>query len=95
MSNVIVEYSDFSKENSQIEKITFELLTNVNLEIKQITSGEGEEETKSLTITMTTEDNENQETTLVSGTLDNESINALIRSLLIFRNQLSSSSSQE
>ena len=35
MSNVLVEYSDFSKENTYVEKITFDLLPNVTLILYQ------------------------------------------------------------
>ena len=35
MNNVIVEYNDFSKDNSNVEKITFDLLPNVSLTFMQ------------------------------------------------------------
>lgn len=85
MSNVSVEYSDFSKENTYVEKITFDLLPNVTLILYQETTGDGAEAVSTLSISMT--DKETEETA-ITGTLDDETINALIRSLSIFKGQM-------
>lgn len=85
MSNVLVEYSDFSKENTYVEKITFDLLPNVTLILYQETTGDADEAVSTLSISMT--DKETEETA-ITGTLDDETINALIRSLSIFKGQM-------
>lgn len=85
MSNVLVEYSDFSKENTYVEKITFDLLPNVTLILYQETTGDADEAVSTLSISMT--DKETEETA-ITGTLDDEIINALIRSLSIFKGQM-------
>ena len=85
MSNVLVEYSDFSKENTYVEKITFDLLPSVTLTLSQETTGDGDETVSTLSISMT--DKETEETA-ITGTLDDEIINALIRSLSIFKGQM-------
>lgn len=85
MSNVLVEYSDFSKENTYVEKITFDLLPSVTLILYQETTGDDDEEVSTLSISMT--DKETEETA-ITGTLDDETINALIRSLSIFKGQI-------
>lgn len=85
MSNVLVEYSDFSKENTFVEKITFDLLPSVTLILSQETTGDGDETVSTLSISMT--DKETEETA-ITGTLDDEIINALIRSLSIFKGQM-------
>lgn len=85
MSNVLVEYSDFSKENTYVEKITFDLLPSVTLILSQETTGDGDETASTLSISMT--DKETEETA-ITGTLDDEIINALIRSLSIFKGQM-------
>lgn len=85
MSNVLVEYSDFSKENTYVEKITFDLLPSVTLILYQETTGDDDEEVSTLSISMT--DKETEETA-ITGTLDDETINALIRSLSIFKGQM-------
>lgn len=85
MSNVLVEYSDFSKENTYVEKITFDLLPSVTLILFQETTGDGDETVSTLSISMT--DKETEETA-ITGTLDDEIINALIRSLSIFKGQM-------
>lgn len=85
MSNVLVEYSDFSKENTHVEKITFDLLPNVTLILYQETTGDADEAVSTLSISMT--DKETEETA-ITGTLDDETINALIRSLSIFKGQM-------
>ena len=85
MSNVSVEYSDFSKENTYVEKITFDLLPNVTLILYQETTGDADEAVSTLSISMT--DKETEETA-ITGTLDDETINALIRSLSIFKGQM-------
>lgn len=84
MSNVLVEYSDFSKENTYVEKITFDLLPSVTLILYQETTDDGDEAVSTLSISMT--DKETEETA-ITGTLDDETINALIRSLSIFKYQ--------
>ncbi len=76
MGNVTVEYSDFAKEKSIVEKISFELIPNTTLELLQ-------ENESDLSMTMTSTDG-----TVLSGTLDLETIAALIRSLVIFKNQI-------
>lgn len=76
MGNVTVEYSDFAKEKSIVEKISFELIPNTTLELFQ-----GNESDLSMTMTST-------DGTVLSGTLDLETIAALIRSLVIFKNQI-------
>lgn len=101
MNNVIVEYNDFSKEKSSVEKITFDLLPNISLSLSQETA---ETETSSDTENTETENTENVESegvlaismvdkqtdeTEITGSLDKETLNALIRSLIIFRGQLS------
>lgn len=85
MSNVLVEYSDFSKENTYVEKITFDLLPSVTLILSQETTDDGDETVSTLSISMT--DKETEETA-ITGTLDDEIINALIRSLSIFKGQM-------
>ena len=85
MSNVLVEYSDFSKENTYVEKITFDLLPSVTLILSQETTGDGDETVSTLSISMT--DKETEETA-ITGTLGDEIINALIRSLSIFKGQM-------
>lgn len=76
MGNVTVEYSDFAKEKSIVEKISFKLIPNTTLELLQ-------ENESDLSMTMTSTDG-----TVLSGTLDLETIAALIRSLVIFKNQI-------
>ena len=85
MSNVLVEYSDFSKENTYVEKITFDLLPNVTLILYQETTGDADEAVNTLSISMT--DKETEETA-ITGTLDDETINALIRRVSIFKGQM-------
>ena len=94
MPNVIVDYNDFSKDNSNVEKIEFDLLPNTTLVLSQVHlqqetegEGEGDEPTGKLSITMIDKGTEEVE---ISGELDNETLNALIRSLNIFRNQINS-----
>lgn len=84
MSNVLVEYSDFSKENIYVEKISFDLLPSVTLILYQETIDDDDEAVSTLSISMT--DKETEETA-ITGTLDDETINALIRSLSIFKGQ--------
>lgn len=84
MSNVLVEYSDFSKENTYVEKISFDLLPSVTLILYQETIDDDDEAVSTLSISMT--DKETEETA-ITGTLDDETINALIRSLSIFKGQ--------
>lgn len=85
MSNVLVEYSDFSKENTYVEKISFDLLPSVTLILYQETIDDDDEAVSTLSISMT--DKETEETA-ITGTLDDETINALIRSLSIFKGQM-------
>lgn len=77
MSLVKVEYTDFSRDNSSVQKITFELLPNTILTLVQ---DEG-----NINLSMSDENTENVE---ISGVLDLESVNNLIRSLTIFKNQV-------
>jgi len=77
MSLVKVEYTDFSRDNSSVQKITFELLPNTILTLVQ---DEG-----NINLSMSDESTENVE---ISGVLDFESVNNLIRSLTIFKNQV-------
>jgi len=85
MSNVIVEYDDFSRDNSNVEKITFDLLPNTELNLIQSTSGEGSETVTKLSISMVNKGTEEVE---ITGDLDDATLNSLIRSLTIFRTQL-------
>lgn len=96
MNNVIVEYNDFSKDNSNVEKITFDLLPNVSLTFMQDASTEtdesGEAEKTDATtnegvLTITMVDKQTDETE-ITGSIDIETLNALIRSLIIFRGQI-------
>lgn len=91
MANVIVKYSDFSKDNSKVEKIILELLPNKILVLKlneQESIGESDAESvnEENDITLSMIDKETEEIE-ISGSLDKETINALIRSLNIFRSQ--------
>lgn len=95
MTNVIVEYNDFSKDNSNVEKITFDLLPNTELSLCQAepdanTDAE-ESETNQLSITMVNKGTEEVE---ITGNLDEDTLNALIRSLNIFRNQMQDGKNQ-
>lgn len=87
MTNVIVEYNDFSKDNSNVEKITFDLLPDTELSLCQVDLSDDESENTSyqLSITMTNTGTEEVE---ITGNLDEDTLNALIRSLNIFRNQM-------
>lgn len=87
MSNVLVEYSDFSKENTYVEKITFDLLPSVTLILYQETTGDGDGDEAASTLSISMTDKETEETA-ITGTLDDETINALIRSLSIFKGQM-------
>ena len=91
MANVIVKYSDFSKDNSKVEKIILELLPNkiVVLELNEQestdeTDTEAVNEDNNITLSMV--DKETDEIQ-ISGSLDKETVNALIRSLNILRSQ--------
>ena len=77
MSTVKVEYSDFSKDNSVVEKIEFELLPNINL---TLVNGES-----TIILSMSDTSTENVE---LSGTLDKETVINLIRCLSILKNQM-------
>lgn len=91
MANVIVKYSDFSKDNSKVEKIILELLPNkiVVLELNEQESAD-ETDTEAVNednnITLSMVDKETDEIQ-ISGSLDKETVNALIRSLNILRSQ--------
>ena len=91
MANVIVKYSDFSKDNSKVEKIILELLPNkiVVLELNEQESAD-ETDTEAVNednnITLSMVDKETDEVQ-ISGSLDKETVNALIRSLNILRSQ--------
>lgn len=75
ISNVSVEYNDFSKENTYVEKITFDLLPSVTLILYQETTGDDDEAVSALSISMTDKETEEM---AITGTLDDETINALI-----------------
>lgn len=86
MSNVNVDYSDFSKDNPVVDKIVFHLLPNTILVLQQETEEQGtENEATSLSISMINTESDEVE---ISGTLDTNTINSLIRSLSIFKKQL-------
>lgn len=86
MSNVNVDYSDFSKDNPVVDKIVFYLLPNTILVLQQETEAQGtENEATSLSISMINTESDEVE---ISGTLDTNTINSLIRSLSIFKKQL-------
>lgn len=96
MNNVIVEYNDFSKDNSNVEKIIFDLLPNVSLTFMQDASTETDESgeaentdaaTNEGVLTITMVDKQTDETE-ITGSIDIETLNALIRSLIIFRGQI-------
>ena len=97
MNNVIVEYNDFSKDKSKVEKITFDLLPNVSLILSQ-EQNENETDESAETENENTESNgilslsmidKQTDQTEITGSLDEETLNALIRSLTIFRSQIS------
>ena len=81
MGNVNVDYSDFSKDNPIVDKIIFHLLPNTLLVLNQTT----ENESTSLSISMINTESDEVE---ISGTLNTDTINSLIRSLSIFKKQL-------
>lgn len=90
MPNVIVDYNDFSKDNSNVVKIEFDLLPNTTLilsqvQVQQETESDNDEPTSKMSITMVNKGTEEVE---ITGELDNDTLNALIRSLNIFRNQM-------
>ena len=92
MSDVIVKYSDFSRDKSVVDEIIFDLLPNTTLVLSQDNvennSEENNEETVSNNLIIYMVDKSTDEVE-ISGELDIETINALIRSLIIFRGQLS------
>lgn len=100
MANVTVKYNDFSKNNSIVEQITFDLLPNVTLILSQndianntVTDSENSEQeqeqdnsvSSELTIAMVDKSTDQVE---ITGVLDDDILNALIRSLSIFRGQM-------
>ncbi len=76
-SIVKVEYSDFSKDNSIIDKIEFELLPETTLTLVN-------NETD-ITLTMS---NSSTESVELSGNLTKEQVTNLIRCLSLLKNQL-------
>lgn len=92
MSNVIVKYSDFSRDKSVVDEIIFDLLPSTTLVLSQNNvknnSEEDNEETVSNNLIIYMVDKSTDEVE-ISGELDIETINSLIRSLIIFRGQLS------
>lgn len=90
MNNVIVEYDNFSKDNSNVQKITFDLLPDIFLSLSQETVNDNENSDVdssefALLISMTYKHTDEIE---ITGTIDKETLNALIRSLIIFKGQL-------
>ena len=90
MNNVIVEYDNFSKDNSNVQKITFDLLPDISLSLSQETvndneNSEGDSSEFALSISMTDKHTDEIE---ITGTIDKETLNALIISLIIFKGQL-------
>jgi len=79
MQKVKVIYSDYL--NSMADEITFELLTDIILKLKYDKENEG------LIIGMSDKITDNTE---LSGKLDFEGLNTLIKSLTIIRNQIKS-----
>ena len=90
MNNVIVEYDNFSKDNSNVQKITFDLLPDISLSLSQETVNNNENSDVdssefALLISMT---NKHTDEIEITGTIDKEALNALIISLIIFKGQL-------
>lgn len=90
MNNVIVEYDNFSKDNSNVQKITFDLLPDISLSLSQETVNDNENSDVdssefALLISMTDKHTDEIE---ITGTIDKEALNALIISLIIFKGQL-------
>lgn len=79
MSNVTVIYDDFTKNNSSVTEISFELIDDVILTLKQNDD----------VVNITMNDSDTGEVEL-TGDLDLEILNNLIRSLNIFKNQIAS-----
>lgn len=78
MSSIVkVEYSDFSKDNSVIEKIEFELLPDNTLTLINNDT--------SITLTMSDSSTENVE---LSGELTKDQVTNLIRCLSMLKNQM-------
>ena len=77
MSNVTVIYDDFTKNNSSVTEISFELIDDVILTLKQNDD----------VVNITMNDSDTGEVEL-TGDLDLEILNNLIRSLNIFKNQI-------
>ena len=79
MSNVTVIYDDFTKNNSSVTEISFELIDDVIITLKQNDD----------VVNITMNDSDTGEVEL-TGDLDLEILNNLIRSLNIFKNQIAS-----
>ena len=77
MANVYENYDNFSKDHQSIKSVMFELLPNTQLILER------EESNISLTLT----DKETDSVSL-TGTLDEEILNNLIKSLCLIRNQI-------
>lgn len=77
MGIVTVEYDNFYKDSENVQSIEFELIEGITLRLEE---AEG-------VITMTMVDTSTEETEL-TGTLDEETLNNLIRSLNILKLQL-------
>lgn len=84
MGKVNVVYNDFSRDNTVVEKITFELLPSTILSLEEI---DGE-------IEITMSDSSTDDVKL-SGTFDSESLDNLIRSLSIFKSQIKHAPARE
>lgn len=79
MGVVTVEYDDFSKDKTSVQKISFELIENTMLVLTENKTDN--------TVVISMIDTETDDTEL-NGELDIETLNNLIRSLNIFKNQL-------
>lgn len=77
MANVYVNYDNFSKDHQSIKSVMFELLPNTELKLER------EEDAVSLTLA----DKETDSVSL-TGNLDEEMLNNLIKSLCLIRNQI-------
>lgn len=80
MANVYVNYDNFSKDHQSIKSVMFELLPNTQLTLER------DESNVNLTLT----DNETDSVSL-TGALDEEILNNLIKSLCLIRNQINNS----
>lgn len=77
MANVYVNYDNFSKDHQFIKSVMFELLPNTQLILERDESN----------VNLTLADKETDSVSL-TGTLDEEILNNLIKSLCLIRNQI-------